>query len=37
MIATPTLAQSIGQAETALRALVDSLVAKTGTTFVQWG
>jgi len=33
---TPTLTQSIGQAENALRAVLDRLLAETGTTFVQW-
>jgi DNA-binding MarR family transcriptional regulator len=36
MAATPTLPQSIGQAETALRALLDSVLTKSGTTFLQW-
>jgi DNA-binding MarR family transcriptional regulator len=33
---TPPLTQSIGQAENALRAVLDRLLAETGTTFVQW-
>jgi len=33
---TPPLTQSIGQAEKALRAVLDRLLAETGTTFVQW-
>ncbi len=36
MTSTPTLTQSIGQAENALRAVLDRLLAETGTTFVQW-
>jgi DNA-binding MarR family transcriptional regulator len=36
MTGTPTLTQSIGQAENALRAVLDSLLAETGITFVQW-
>ena len=36
MASTPTLTQSIGQAENALRAVLDSLLAETGNTFVQW-
>ncbi len=33
---TLTLTQRIGQAENALRAVLDRLLAETGTTFVQW-
>jgi DNA-binding MarR family transcriptional regulator len=33
---TPTLTQSIGQAENALRAVLDRLLAESATTFVQW-
>ncbi len=36
MTGIPPLTQSIGQAENALRAVLDSLLARTGTTFVQW-
>ena len=36
MTGTPPLTQSIGQAENALRAVLDSLLGKTGITYVQW-
>lgn len=36
MTATPTLPQSIGQAESALRALLGSVLTKARTTFLQW-
>jgi hypothetical protein len=38
MTDTPTLTgQDIGQAENAVRAVFDALLAETGTTFHQWG
>ncbi len=36
MTDTPPLTQSIGQAENALRAVLDRLLAETETTYVQW-
>ena len=36
MAGTPPLTQSIGQAENALRAILNSLLGNTGTTYAQW-
>lgn len=36
MTGTPPLTQGIGQAENALRAILNSLLGDTGTTYAQW-